>query len=149
MNPRVPQKYTPFSCLADDEALFNWPMTRWPISMMNNIPSSHLNVYENDENVIVEAPLPGFSARDKDKNIDITFERGVLSIHANKKESAEDKSKKFYHRCSASFNYDLAVPGNIDERTQPRAQLKDGMMKVLFKKQKKAQPKRINVEAAG
>jgi HSP20 family protein len=104
-----------------------------------NIPSG-LTVSEDDKKVYIEAAVPGV---DPDK-IEVTFNKGVLWIKAEGEE--EEKGKKYYRKASRSFSYRVAVPGNIDEKAEPEAVCKNGIMKVTFAKTPEAKPKKITVK---
>lgn len=101
-----------------------------------------LSVYEDEKNVYVEAAVPGINPKD----IDVTFEKGVLWIKGETKEE-ERKGKKYYRKASSTFSYRVAVPGDVDWKTEPSASARNGMMTVTFMKSPKAQPKKINVKA--
>ena len=103
---------------------------------------SGLSVYEDENNVFVEAALPGLKAEE----IEMTFEKGILWIKAEKKEEAEDKSKKFYRKATSTFSYRVAVPGDVDENREPEAVYSDGMLQVIFSKSKKHEPKKITIK---
>jgi len=107
-----------------------------------SLPStpSGLTVSEDDKNVYVEAAVPGI---EPDK-IEVTFNKGVLWIKAEGEE--EEKDKKYYRKASRSFSYRVAVPGNIDEKKEPEAVCKNGVMKVTFTKVPEAKPKKIAVK---
>lgn len=102
---------------------------------------SDIDVYEDEHSMVISAPVPGLQAEE----IDITFQKGVLTIQGNKKEEEEDKKRKYYRRSSKTFAYQVAVPGNIDETQEPKAELKAGVMRVSFEKKKKEEPKRIQI----
>ena len=101
-----------------------------------------LSISEDNNHVYVEAHLPGL----KPENIDVTFEKGVLWIRGERHEEEEDKKKKFYKKASSSFSYRVHVPGLIDEKKDPEAVYKDGVMKVSFIKSKENQTKKINIK---
>jgi HSP20 family protein len=86
--------------------------------------------------------MPGLEADD----IEVTYHKGQLWLRGSKKEEEKDKKKKYYRYASSSFNYRLAVPGNIDEKVEPDAEYKNGVMKVTFKKMSEAQPKKITIK---
>lgn len=113
----------------DDERFLNLP----------HIPSG-LSISEDDKNVYVEAAVPGI---DPD-NVEVTFNKGVLWIKAEGKE--EEKGKKYYRKASSSFSYRVAVPGNINEKAEPEAVCKNGVMKVTFAKIPEVKPKKIAVK---
>jgi HSP20 family protein len=104
--------------------------------------ASDLNVYEDAKEVVVEAALPGLSHEE----VEVTFQKGVLSIRGNKIEKEEDKARKYYRKASRTYAYQVAIPGNIDETQEPIAEFKNGVMQIRFPKQKKTEPKRIQIK---
>jgi len=132
--------------------MWSFPSLRFPFSLFDGEEEegwlqefsdlSGLSVYEDENNVYVEAALPGV----KPEEIEMTFDRGILWIKAQKKEETEDSKKKFYRKAAASFSYRVAVPGNIDENRQPDAICKHGMIRVIFSKTKETHPKKIPVK---
>jgi len=104
------------------------------------LPSSGLTVSEDDKHVYIEAAVPGLDPN----QIEVTFDKGVLWIRGNQ-EQKEDKDRKFYRQASNAFSYRVAVPGNIDENSEPDAVCKNGIMKVTFNKVPETQPKKLNV----
>ncbi|MDP2638484.1 MAG: Hsp20/alpha crystallin family protein [Candidatus Levybacteria bacterium] len=101
-----------------------------------------LSVSEDDKNVYVEAAVPGVDP----KNVDVTFDKGVLWVKGAAEE--EKKGKKYYRKASSSFSYRVAIPGEVDWKTEPVATYKNGVMRVTFAKSPKAQPKKIAVKTA-
>lgn len=101
-----------------------------------------LSVSEDEKNVYVQAAVPGIDS----KNIDVTFEKGVLWIKGEAKE--EEKGKKYYRKASSNFSYRVNVPGEVSWNAEPMATAKNGMMTVAFAKSPKAQPKKITVKAS-
>jgi HSP20 family protein len=91
---------------------------------------SGLSVYEDKNEVVVEAALPGMRQED----IEITMNEHVLQINANKQEKEEDKKKKYYKKATSAYNYHLTLPSNVDEKGEPSAHFKNGVMQIRFKK---------------
>lgn len=112
---------------------------QWPLDVSHN---TGLSVWEDDNHVHIEAAVPGL----KPEEIEVTFEKGVLWIKAEKKQVEEDKKKKFYRKAVSTYSYRVAVPGQIDASTDPEASYKDGIMKVTFQKTKQSQPKKIAIK---
>jgi HSP20 family protein len=104
-------------------------------------PPSGLTVSEDEKNVYIEAAVPGIDP----KEIEVTFDRGILWIKGEAKE--EEKKKKYYRKASRSFSYRVAVPGEIDSKVEPVATCKNGVMAITFAKSAKVQPKKISVKA--
>jgi HSP20 family protein len=105
------------------------------------LPSSGLTISEDEKNVYVEAAVPGIDP----KNVEVTFDKGILWIRGNEEQTEEDNKKKFYRKAASTFSYRIAVPGNIDESGEPDAVCKNGVMKITFPKQPEAQPKKLNI----
>ena len=104
--------------------------------------SSGLSISEDDKNVYVEAQMPGLNNDD----IEVTYHKGELWIRGEKKEEENDKKRKYYRLASSAYSYRVIVPGDVDEKHEPEASYKDGVMTVTFKKAAKIQPKKISVK---
>ncbi len=101
---------------------------------------SGLSISEDEKNVFVSASLPGVDPKD----VEVTFDRGVLWI---KGEASEEKeAKKYYRKASSSFSYRVSVPGEIDTEKDPEASNKHGVITVRFTKKPQTQPKKIEVK---
>lgn len=106
------------------------------------VPSG-ISVSEDEKNVYVAAALPGVD----EKNIDITFNKGILWIKGETREEETDKKRKYYRRATGSFSYRVAVPGEIDLAVEPEAVFKNGVMTVQFSKSPQSQPRKISVKS--
>lgn len=103
-----------------------------------------LDVYEEDDKVVVKAAVPGVPS---DK-VDITYEDGVLRIKARVEESEEEKKKrKVVYRMEkvASFDYTTTFPRPVDEKSI-EAHVEDGVVTVSAKIAEAAKPKKIPVK---
>lgn len=112
----------------------------------NLLPStttiSGLSISEDLKNIYIEAAVPGIDP----KNVDVTFNKGVLTITGEKTE--EEKKKKYYRKASSTFSYRVLVPGEIDTNKEPKAESKNGVMTVTFTKMPESAPKKITVKTA-
>jgi HSP20 family protein len=106
-----------------------------------NSSSSGLSISEDDKNVYIEAALPGIDP----KNIEVTIDKGIVWIKGEAEQEEKD-GKKFYRRAASSFSYRVAVPGEIDQNTEPQATYKNGVMAVTFAKLPQSQPKKISIK---
>lgn len=100
-----------------------------------------LEVSEDNKNVYISAAVPGIDPKD----VDVTFDKGVITIRAEKKE--EEKGKKFQRRATSSFFYQV-MPQNIDMKKEPVAVCKNGVMTVIMQKPESSKPKKIAVKTA-
>jgi HSP20 family protein len=101
-----------------------------------------LSVSEDKEHIYVEAMVPGLKTED----IEVHFEKGVLWIKGEKKEEHEDKKRHFYRKAHQSFSYSCKLPSEVDQKDEPEARIKDGVVTVRFKKLVHDQPKKIHVK---
>lgn len=115
----------------DDDRFFNSPWLRG-----QTVPA--VNVKENEKNYEVELAAPGYNKKD----FNISVERGVLTISAERKEETEKKDDNYtrkefgYTSFSRSFN----LPENIsDEDIQARYD--DGVLRLSIAKKELAQAK--------
>ncbi len=132
-------------------SMWSFPSLRFPFSLLGEnedewlqdfSESSGLSVYEDEDHVFVEAALPGI----KSNEIEMTFEKGILWIKAEKEDEHEDKTKKYYRKSTGSFSYRVAVPGTIDETIPPEAFCKNGILKITFSKTKKNEARKIPIK---
>ena len=102
------------------------------------------DIYEEDGNYVLEAPLAGF---DKE-NIKVEAEDGSIIISATKQKDETDNNKKYLRRerhfksqCQRAFYL-----GDIDE-DNIKANFNNGVLKVTVpKKQIESNKKQINID---
>ena len=100
------------------------------------------DLYETDDGFRVELELPGFDVSD----VQVTVERGVLTVTGERAVETEQE----YQSCHArerrvgSFARGFQLPDNVDTENV-RANLENGVLKVLLPKRADAKPKRIEV----
>ena len=122
----------------------NWdfPEISLPISLENlkfDNMFDGLSLAEDDKSVFVEASLPGIDPKD----IEVTFDKGILTIKGEKEE--ETKKKAYHKQATRSFFYQIA-PKNVSHDTEPKARYKNGVMKVSFIKSLEEKPRKISVD---
>lgn len=100
---------------------------------------SGLSVYEDEKHVTIEAAVPGLTPEE----IDMTFDKGILWIKGEKKETPESSGTKYYRKALSFFSYRIAVPGGIDEDQSPEATCQNGVLRVVFTKAVLAEPRKI------
>lgn len=102
-----------------------------------------LTVYDEKNNIVVEAHMPGL----KPEEIEINLNKGVLWIKGEQKEEKTDKEKKFYKKSTRSFAYTISLPDQIEEKQEPEASYKDGVLKIAFQKAKTSGSKKISIKS--
>lgn len=99
-----------------------------------------VTVSEDDQNVYVDAHLPGLKSGD----IDISLNQNTLWIKGERKEEEEDKEKKYYRRARNSFFYQVELPSQVEENSE-QAQFQDGVLQVTFQKARQSQVRKITI----
>lgn len=121
----------------------NWDDEEWPEIKM----TEGLDVFEENDQVVVKAAVPGVSA----DQVEVTFEDGVLRITARVEEREEEKKKKkVIYRMDrvASFDYTTTLPRAIDAKSLD-AKVENGVVIITGKIAEEAKPKKIAVRATG
>jgi HSP20 family protein len=88
-----------------------------------------INLYEKENNLIVEAELPGIP---KDA-VKITCTDHTLTIQGETKKEEEEKKEGYYRmeRRYGSFYRTVALPESVDY-SKARAEYKDGVLKITL-----------------
>ncbi len=126
-------------------------LNRWPdiwdeddLSALSPLGGRNdLDVYETDDEVVVKANVAGVAPTD----VDITFEKGVLWIKAEKIKEEGDTQKKHYSKSSWNYSYKVAVPGMIDLNHEPKATVEQGVVAITFKKAEASKPRKLTITA--
>jgi HSP20 family protein len=122
--------------------LFESPFNERRGSEFFDVWSPSLDVYEDKDNMIVKAELPGL----KKEAIEISFHEGALHISGERKqeeqhEGAETyRSERFYGR----FHRTVTLPRAVDVN-KIAASYKEGVLTVTLPKSEEAKPKQIEV----
>ena len=101
-----------------------------------------LDVYEDKDNLIVKAELPGM----KREEIDISFHDGTLTISGERKYEQKNQDAETYRaeRFFGKFHRTLALPKPV-QSDKATATYKDGILTVTLPKTEEAKPKQIQV----
>lgn len=125
-----------------------WPM-RFPsvwdeLMDTNGVEStgSGLSVSVDEASVYVEAALPGISPND----IDVRLQEGTVTITAATPPLI--KGRKYYRKTASIFNYNVVLPTGVEESEVPKAESKDGVLSLTFRKLAKAKAKKIAVTSS-
>lgn len=104
-----------------------------------------VDIREEQNQFVLHADLPGVDA----KNIDVTLEKGVLTIRGRRElESRDEKSGyRRVERVAGEFFRRFSLPDTADSQAV-KARFTNGVLEVVIPKQAQVLPRRINVEAA-
>ena len=101
-----------------------------------------LNVYEEGDQLTVEAQLPGV----KPDDLDINLEQGVLTISGQTATEEERKDRNYFvreHR-TGRFSRSLRLPATYNTENCS-ASFEHGVLRLVFPKSEAAKPRRIQI----
>ena len=104
-----------------------------------------LNVYEEGDQLTVEAQLPGI----KPDELDINVEQGVLTISGQTATQEERKERNYFvreHR-TGRFSRSLRLPATYNSEGCT-ANFEHGVLKLVFPKSEAAKPRRIQINGS-
>jgi HSP20 family protein len=141
-----------FDELQQDMARFwNQPFGAWPMPrLLQRMPgparwAPRMDVYERDNQLIIEAELPGI----KKEDVQVELEGSDLVIHGESHEEHQVKQEDYYRteRSFGSFHRRLPLPFEVSP-DQIQASMNNGVLEVriLRPAQAKTEAKRIQVK---
>lgn len=104
-----------------------------------------LDVIERDSEYLVKASLPGV----KQEDVEITFNKGVLTVRGEIKEESDTEKGQVHlrERRYGSFVRSITLPASIDADAI-QAHYQDGVLSLHLPKAAEAKPRRIAVNVA-
>ena len=102
-----------------------------------------VDVYSDENKVVVHAELPGM----KQKDIDVNYQDGVLTIKGERKHEAETKENGYHRveRAYGTFHRSVRLPAEVDA-SKVKAELKEGILTITFPKAEEAKARKIEIE---
>ena len=105
-----------------------------------------VDIYQNGEHeLVLKAELPDLTRED----IDITVDKGTLTIKGEKKFSSEVKEEQFrrIERQYGAFSRSFSLPPSVDP-SRVAAEYKNGVLTVKLPLREEAKPRQIKVDVA-
>lgn len=110
-------------------------------SLSNADWSPTVDIHENADGYHLSVDLPGVTP----EQIEVTADKGVLSIRGSRTTVHEDKDLKRSERFFGSFQRDFSMPENADlDRIEAKSN--HGVLSIFVPKTAKVEPKRITVQ---
>lgn len=102
-----------------------------------------MDVYQDNDNVIVETPLPGVDL----EKVDITIENDVLTISGKSEDQKEVKRENYYRKevRRGNFSRSVILPMSV-KADKAEAHSEKGILKVIIPKAEEVKPKKIAVK---
>ena len=105
-----------------------------------------VDIYQNgNQELVLKAELPDMTRED----IDVTVDKGTLTIKGEKKLSTEVKEEQFHRveRRYGTFSRSFSLPTSVDA-TRVAAEYKNGVLTVKLPLREEAKPRSIKVDVA-
>ena len=128
MSPLLDNFFCPTPRDGDKETAWNWN----PV----------VDIYENDEHIVIKAELPGTDKKD----IAVDVKEDVLTLKGERSTANEVKEEKYYRRerTFGKFERAFKLPKGVDpEKIQ--ADYTDGILEIKVPKPETKKPKKIAV----
>jgi HSP20 family protein len=100
------------------------------------------DIYENDDEILVVADVPGVTA----DSLDINLEKGELTLEARRETSGQAGTFLGVEYRDCDFRRRFAVPGGIDA-DKINAELREGVLHLHLPKSEVLKPRQIPVQA--
>ena len=106
--------------------------------------SPETDIYETETDLVLQADLPGFNAKD----IDIVVENNVLTIRGERQFEATVQPEGLHRmeRSYGKFSRSFTLPAIVDGQ-KIQASYKNGVLSLTLAKAEQARPKRIQIAA--
>jgi len=102
-----------------------------------------IDLKETDNALVLETEIPGLEAKD----VNIRIENDLLSIHGERKEEKEEKTKAVYRKeCSfGEFDRQVRLPMEVDA-DKAEAEYKNGILKLTMPKKAGQKSKAVSIK---
>lgn len=103
-----------------------------------------IDVYEDNDNVIVETQLAGIDPN----KVDVSIENDILSIKGESEKKSEIDEKNYYRKeiRRGSFFRSVQLPVHV-QADAARAIAESGILKIMIPKAKEAKANKIKIES--
>ena len=134
-----------FDNFFDDFLSRRWPrLSDWnfPAGFERGFPK--VDIIDHDNEVEVQAALPGV----KKEDLDVTISNQTITIRTSTKEEKKEEEKGKYFRreiTRGEFQRTLSLPDNVDD-ANAKASFKDGILTVTIPKSEKSKRKTIEIK---
>jgi HSP20 family protein len=114
--------------------------------MMRGAWSPSVDIFENKNEIVLEAELPGM----KPEDVDISIENNVLTIHGERRFEKKDENDNFHRveRSYGSFTRSFTLPPTVSSENA-QAEFENGVLRLTLAKHEEAKPRRIEIKAGG
>lgn len=112
--------------------------------LMRGAWSPQVDIFENKNEIVLEAELPGM----KPEDVNISIENNILTIRGERKFEKKNEGDDFHRveRSYGSFTRSFTLPPTISSENA-NAQFENGVLRLSLAKREEAKPRRIEIKA--
>jgi len=112
--------------------------------IMRGAWSPQVDIFENKDQIVLEAELPGM----KPEDVEISIENNVLTLHGERRFEKKDESDNFHRveRSYGSFTRSFTLPPTVSSENA-QAEFENGVLRLTLAKREEAKPRRIEIKA--
>lgn len=123
--------------------LFNDAYTR-PMSSGSMSVRPAIDLYQDNDNVVVKAAMPGLKAED----VEISITGDVLTLRGEYKQESEKKEATYHMREQhyGSFERAIQLPTDV-QSDKAQADFEDGILSITLPKAERVKPRKIDIKA--
>lgn len=112
--------------------------------MMPGSWAPSVDIFENKDNIVLEAELPGMSPDD----VSISIENNLLTLHGERKFEKKDDGDNFHRveRSYGSFTRSFTLPPTVSSENVD-ATFDSGILRLTLAKREEAKPRKIEIKA--
>src|ERR687885_1626403 len=102
----------------------------------------NVDIYENKDEIILEAELPGMNRED----FELTIENNVLTLRGERRFEKKDESDNFHRveRAYGTFTRSFTLPQTVSAENAT-AEYKNGVLRVVLQKREQVNARRIEI----
>jgi len=133
--------------LIDPENVFDSFFNTTPTTSFTGLQptETELDMYENENNVVVEVKTPGFD----ENNVDINIEDNILTVTGNKQyeeTNEDDENRRYYYKEMRDESFTRSVSLPVQVRPQEAdAQFDQGILRITFPKAEENRSQKISI----
>ncbi len=123
---------SPLSLL--DDSFFNFPSAP-------TLTTFKLDVAEKEDKYLISAELPGYEK----SNIEVKFEKGLVSITASKKEETNEETPNYIHKESFSGQVTRQIYFEDVDEGKAEAKYENGILTIELPKLESSRERKIDI----
>ncbi|NJM52469.1 MAG: Hsp20/alpha crystallin family protein [Blastocatellia bacterium] len=126
--------------------MFASSFNRGDNELMRGAWSPSVDIFENQDQIVLEAELPGMKSED----VNISIENNVLTLHGERKFEKKDEGDNFHRveRSYGSFSRSFTLPPTVSSENA-NAEFENGVLRLTLAKREESKPRRIEIKAGG